>query len=205
MFASIMTSNLVFVSLAAVKADATLGQHCVTALVCYIAGAATGSAFAPPTGRKAQLGTRRLTALLVAEAVLLAAYGAWWAARGSLFAGWQQLALLGAATFAMGVQGAAARQLGDPDAGTTYVTGALTGMIAAVAAGRRPDAGAGLAIVGIVAGAAIGAGLLQTVPDLTPLVAVLGVAFVAGLSGMEYRRVQDSTRTSPGHTDALGS
>src|SRR5580698_4360162 len=73
-FASIMTSNLIFVSLAAVKGDASLAQHCVTALVCYVAGAGIGSVFVPPSGRESRLGTHRLSALLTAETVVLAGY-----------------------------------------------------------------------------------------------------------------------------------
>src|SRR5580698_6025630 len=70
-FASIMTSNLIFVSLAAVKADATLGQHCATALLGYVAGVGAGSALARPSGRQSRLGTRRLSILLSAEGILL--------------------------------------------------------------------------------------------------------------------------------------
>jgi uncharacterized membrane protein YoaK (UPF0700 family) len=184
-FASIMTSNLIFVSLAAVKADATLGRHCVAALLGYIGGVGAGSALAQPSGRESRLGSRRLSALLTAEALLLAVYAAWWVAQGAHPQGWQQLTLLGVVTFAMGLQGAAARELGDPDAGTTYMTGALTGMVATAVTGRRPDVGAAFAIAGILAGAAAGVGLLETVPDLTPFLAVAGVGFTAGLSWIE--------------------
>jgi uncharacterized membrane protein YoaK (UPF0700 family) len=187
-FASIMTSNLIFVSLSVVKADSTLGQHCATALVGYIAGVGAGSALAPPSSRESRLGSGRLSSLLTAETILLAVYGAWWVAAGARPDGWQQLALLGAVTFAMGLQGAVARELGDPDAGTTYMTGSLTGMIATAVNGRNPDAGAGFAILGILAGSAAGVGLLETFPDLTPFLAVAGVGFTAGLSWMEHHR-----------------
>jgi len=192
-FASIMTSNPIFVSLAAVKTDATLGRHFATALISNVAGVGAGSALARPSGRESRLGTRRLSILLSAEAVLLAVYGAWWVTEGARPEGWQQLILLGAATYAMGLQGGAARELGDPDAGTTYMTGALTGMVATAVTGRRPDTGAVFAIAGVLAGAAIGVGLLETVPDLTPLVAVFGVAFTAGLSWIEHHHTQDPT------------
>jgi hypothetical protein len=68
------------------------------------------------------------------------------------------------------------------------MTGALTGMVATAITGRRPDAGAALAIAGIVAGAAAGVGLLVSVPDLTPFLAVAGVAFTAGLSWNKLHR-----------------
>jgi uncharacterized membrane protein YoaK (UPF0700 family) len=106
-FASSMTSNLIFVSLAAVKADASLGQHCATALLGYVAGVGIGSVLAKPAGRESQLGGHRLSILFTAETVLLTAYAAWWSTEGARPNGWQQLILLGVVTFAMGVQGAA--------------------------------------------------------------------------------------------------
>jgi uncharacterized membrane protein YoaK (UPF0700 family) len=196
-FASIMTSNLIFFSLAVVRANVTLGQHCTTALVGYIAGVGAGSALAPPSGRESRLGSRRLSILLTAETILLAVYGTWWVAEGAEPQGWQQLALLGAVTFAMGLQDAAARELGDPDAGTTYMTGSLTGMIAATVTGRQPDAGAGFAILGILAGAAAGVGLLETFPDLAPFLAVSGLGFTAGLSWIEHHHSPDPSTAMP--------
>lgn len=77
----------------------------------------------PSCRRKSELGTRCLSVLLTAEAVVLAACSGWWAAEGARPEGWQQLALLGVMAFSMGLQSAATRSLGDPDAGTTYVTG----------------------------------------------------------------------------------
>ena len=113
-FASIMTSNLIFISLAAVKADATLAQHCAAALLSYVAGVGAGSALARPSGRESRLGTRRLTILLTAEAVVLAVYAAWWVAEGARPEGWQQLTVLGTVTFAMGLQAAAAPSWATP-------------------------------------------------------------------------------------------
>lgn len=188
LFASVMTSNLIFVSLAVVKAERALGVHCAVALVCYLAGVGAGTAFGRPSGHESRLGTVRLSLLLTAEAVLLAGYAAWWIGDGAHPAGWQQLTLLGAVTFAMGMQGAAARQLGAPEAGTTYLTGSLTGMVATVVTGRRPDAGALIAIGGILVGGAAGTALLESAPDVTPLLAVAGVGFTAAMSWQEYRR-----------------
>ncbi|HTW10413.1 MAG TPA: YoaK family protein [Acidimicrobiales bacterium] len=181
-FASVMTSNLVFVALAAVHAEAALGRHCATALVSYVMGAGAGSAAARPSGKVNRLGARRLSLLFTAEAGLLAVYAIWWVAAGARPQGWSQTSLLGAATFAMGLQSAAARDLGQPDAGTTYLTGTLTGLVAAVVTGRRPAVGAVISLFGLLAGAAMGAALLESVPDATPFLAVMGVALAAGSS-----------------------
>ena len=193
LFASVMTSNLIFVSLAVVKAERALAVHCAVALLCYIAGVATGTPFGRPSGHESRLGTTRLSLLLTAEAALLTAYAAWWITDGAHPTGWQQLTLLGAVTSAMGMQSAAARQLGAPEAGTTYLTGSLTGMVATITTGRRPDAGALLAIAGILAGAAAATALLETAPDLTPLLAVAGVAFTAAMSWHEPSPTSTST------------
>jgi uncharacterized membrane protein YoaK (UPF0700 family) len=123
--------------------------------------------------------------------LLLAVCAAWWTADGARPEGWQQLALLGALAFAMGLQGAAVRQLGDPDVGTTYMTGTLTAMITTAITGRRPDGSAAVAVAGILAGAAVGAGMLETAPDITPFVAVCGVAFTAWLSWNEHHHAPE--------------
>jgi uncharacterized membrane protein YoaK (UPF0700 family) len=186
-FASVMTSNLIFVGLAAVHAEAGLGRRCATALVSYAIGAGTGSAVAPPSGKVNRFGTRRLSLLLTGEAGLLAFYAIWWVTAGARPQGWQQMSLLGAATFAMGLQSAAAREFGEPNTGTTYLTGTLTGVVSTIVAGKRPDADAAISLVGIIAGAAAGVALLETVPDATPFLAVMAVAFTAGFSWAEHK------------------
>lgn len=195
-FASIMTSNLIFISLAAAKADATLAQHCAAALVSYITAVGAASALAPPTGRDSRLRRRRLGLLLTGEAVLLTGCAAWWTADGAHPESWQQLTLLGGVAFAMGLQSAATRELGDPNAGTTYMTGTLTTMVANAIAGHRPDPGAIFAMGGILAGAGIAIALLRTVPDITPFLAVAAVTFVAARSWREHRRTS-SRKAAP--------
>ena len=77
------------------------------------------------------------------------------------------------------------------------MTGTLTGMVSTAVTGRRPDAGAALAIAGILAGAAVAVGLLETYPDLTPFLAVAAVAFTAGLSWSEHNRTAAPTTAAP--------
>ncbi|HXW82485.1 MAG TPA: hypothetical protein VEJ84_23505, partial [Acidimicrobiales bacterium] len=95
---------------------------------------------------------------------------------------------------------------GDPQAGTTYLSGTLTGLIATVVAGRRPDAGAAISLTGIIAGAAAGVALLDTVPNATPFLAVLAVGLTAALSWKEHCGAPDryreaATLRSPARTD----
>ena len=82
----------------------------------------------------------------------------------------------------MGGQSAAARQLGNPNVGTTYLTGTLTSLVSSLAARRRPDPEAVAVILALIAGAAAGAGLLEAAPITTPLLAIAGVGTAVALS-----------------------
>ena len=70
-FASVMTSNLVFVGVAVVKTEAAFGARCAVAILSYIVGVGLGSAIAPPSGHENRLGTRPLSLLLTGELAVL--------------------------------------------------------------------------------------------------------------------------------------
>jgi uncharacterized membrane protein YoaK (UPF0700 family) len=181
-FASVMTSNLVFVGIAAVKTEGALGARCAIAILSYAVGVGVGSAVAPPSGPENRFGTRPLSLLLTGELALVAGYAIWWMALAGRPAGWAQLVLLGAVACAMGGQSAAARQLGNPNAGTTYLTGTLTSVASTLAARQRPDPEAIAVILALIVGAAGGVGLLDAAPIAAPLLALAGVGFTASLS-----------------------
>jgi uncharacterized membrane protein YoaK (UPF0700 family) len=181
-FASVMTSNLVFIAVAAATTDATLAAHSAAALAGFVVGVAAGSALVPPSGTQDRLGTRPLSVLLALECVLLAGVAAGWIGLGARPAGWQQVVLLAVAALAMGLQSAAARALGNPRAGTTYLTGTLTGIVSAIATGRRPDAVAVLCLCGLLVGAGIAAALLEGAPDATAVPPAVALVCVFALS-----------------------
>jgi uncharacterized membrane protein YoaK (UPF0700 family) len=187
-FASVMTSNLVFVGIAVVKTEAAFGARCAVAVLSYILGVGLGSAIAPPSGRENRLGTRPLSLLLTGELAVLVAYTIWWMAVDARPVGWARLALLGGIALSMGSQSAAARQLGSPDVGTTYLTGTLTSLVSSLAGRRRPDAESVVVLVALIAGAAAGAGLLEAAPITVPLLALAGVGSTAALSWRLARR-----------------
>jgi uncharacterized membrane protein YoaK (UPF0700 family) len=191
-FASVMTSNLIFVGVAVVKTEAAFGRRCAVAILSYIAGVAIGSAIAPPSGHENRLGTRPLSLLLTAELAVLIGYTVWWMASNGHPAGWTQLVLLGLLAVAMGGQSAAARQLGNPNAGTTYLTGTLTSLVTSLAGRRRPDPEAVAVIIALLAGAAAGAGLIEVAPVTVPLLALAGVGTTVALSWHVARRKTSS-------------
>ena len=181
-FASVMTSNLVFVGVAVVKTEAAFGARCAVAILSYIVGVGLGSAIAPPSGHENRLGTRPLSLLLTGELALLVAYTIWWMALDARPAGWTRLALLGVIALAMGSQSAATRQLGNPSAGTTYLTGTLTSVVSSLAGRRRPDAESVAVIIALLAGAGAGAALIDVAPITVPLLALAGVGTTVALS-----------------------
>jgi uncharacterized membrane protein YoaK (UPF0700 family) len=181
-FASVMTSNLVFVSIAAVKAEGAFGARCAVAILSFVVGVAIGSAIAQPSGLENRLGTRPLSLLLTGELAILVGYTIWWMIVGGHPKGWTQLVLLGIVAATMGGQSAAARQLGNPNASTTYLTGTVTSLAGSVALRQRPDPEAVAVILALLAGAAAGVGLLEAAPITVPLLALAGVGTTAALS-----------------------
>jgi uncharacterized membrane protein YoaK (UPF0700 family) len=181
-FASVMTSNLVFVGVAVVKTEAAFGARCAVAILSYIVGVGLGSVIAPPSGHESRLGTRPLSLLLTGELALLVAYTIWWMALDASPAGWTRLALLGLIALAMGSQSAATRQLGNPNAGTTYLTGTLTSVVSSLAGRRRPDAESVAVLIALLVGAGAGAALLDAAPITVPLLALVGVGTTVALS-----------------------
>ena len=187
-FASVMTSNLVFIGFAVVKTEAAFGARCAVAILSYFVGVGLGSAVAPPSGRENRLGARPLSLLLTGELAVLVGFTIWWMAVDARPVGWTRLVLLGAIALAMGGQSAAARQLGNPDVGTTYLTGTVTSLASSLARRRRPDAESVAVLVALIAGAAAGAGLLEAAPITVPLLALAGVGTTVALSWRLARR-----------------
>ena len=181
-FASVMTSNLVFVGVAVVKTEAAFGVRCAVAILSYIVGVGLGSAIAPPSGRENRLGARPLSLLLTGELVILVGYAIWWMALDARPVGWARLALLGGIALAMGGQSAAARQLGNPNAGTTYLTGTLTSLVSTLSARRRPDPESIAVLVALLVGAGAAAALIDAAPVTVPLLALAGVGTAVALS-----------------------
>jgi uncharacterized membrane protein YoaK (UPF0700 family) len=181
-FASVMTSNLIFVSVAIVKTEAAFGTRCAVAILSYVAGVAVGSAIAQPSGHENRLGTRPLSLLLTGEWMILVGYAIWWMTIGGQPKGLTQIVLLGVIACAMGAQSAAARQLGNPNASTTYLTGTLTSLVSSLAGRQRPDPEAVAVILALLAGAAAGVALIEAAPLTVPLLALAGVGAAAALS-----------------------
>jgi uncharacterized membrane protein YoaK (UPF0700 family) len=203
-FASVMTSNMVLVAVAVVLKDGDLGFRCAVALAGYIAGVGVAALVAARPSSRSGLGAGQFTGLLAGEAALLAGFSAGWMATGGHPGGGTQIGLLAIVTVGMGAQSVAAEALGDPKAGTTFLTGTLTGLVSSLVWSRGTagaDRAAITALLALVTGAAASVGLLEVVPSAAPVLALCAVVATASLSGLvagRRRGVPNEPRSSLG-------
>ena len=161
-FTANMTGNVVFLGFAAAGAPGLSAIRSTTALVAFFAGAALGGRMAA----RLQPGPlhRWTGAAFALEAVLLFAAAAAAVGGGSeLTSAAPRAAVIVLTGLAMGVRNATVRKLAVPDLTTTVLTLTITGLGAEsrLAGGTSPNrARRASSVVAMLAGAAIGAGLL---------------------------------------------
>ena len=183
-FTSVVTGNLIIVGRAVGTSSLTPAVHVVMSVAGYILGVAAGSRLRVRLARTRPQAPwpQAATLVLAAEWVLLAAVNVAWVSWGGAPPAAGTDALLVAAAIALGMQGAAARAIaGNPS--TTYMTGALTALVEALATGgrRSADASAALGLLGLVVGAACSAVLVTRARPaalLPPLASLLVVVVV---------------------------
>lgn len=186
-FASVMTSNIVFLGLAAARQSSTLAWHAAVSFAGYVVGVAFGSRLARTGQRRAGHGempwSRWIAAALIAETAVFVVFTVGWEVTGTKPAGAAQLFLIAVATVAMGIQSAVVAVMGIAGVSTTYLTGTLTSMIDGIASGPGRDRNARrlAVILALAAGAGLSGLLIATVPSAVPaiplavLLGVLGV------------------------------
>ena len=188
-FTSVITGNLIFVGRAIGTSSLNPALHAVMAVAGYVAGVAAGARLRLLFDRRAAQAAwpqvawpRAATLVFVVESAVLAAINIAWICYNSAPPGAATDLLLVAAALSLGMQGAAARAIeGNPS--TTYMTGALTALIEALATGRHrsADASAVVGLIALVAGAACSAVLVQhasrvaLLPPLAALLLVVGI------------------------------
>jgi uncharacterized membrane protein YoaK (UPF0700 family) len=186
-FTSVITGNLVLLGLAVARASAGLAEHAAVSVGAYVLGVAIGArviALAPRPGRGAAADEDwppAVTAALGIEFALLAVLAAGWELAGTRPAGAGQYLLLADAAAAMGVQGAAVRGLGRGDFSTTYLTGQLTGLIAAlVTPGKRdwPGWRQPGPLLALAAGGLISGVLIANAPAAVPVIILMPLCLV---------------------------
>jgi uncharacterized membrane protein YoaK (UPF0700 family) len=206
-FTSVITGNLIFVGRAAGTTSLTPALDAVTAILGYMLGVAAGARLAhavggpkPPSGWPA-----RATTVLVAEAAVLLAVNVAWVAYRTQPPSGATYVMLAAAALALGMQGAAARAI-DGAPSTTYMTGALTTLIEALATGRHRalDVSAVFGLPALIVGAAVGAVLVQHARYFALLPALIAVLLVIAVKRRHHRGERVETDPSEAETDSAG-
>jgi uncharacterized membrane protein YoaK (UPF0700 family) len=205
-FASVMTSNIVFLGLAAARQSATLAEHAAVSFAGYVAGVAAASRMARMghlgrLGRRDAAGTRTwsagIAAALVAETGVFVIFTIGWTVTGTKPAGGAQLLLLAVATVAMGMQSAVVVAMGIAGVSTTYMTGTLTILIEALAnpdRQKRPSGRQIIVLLALVAGAGLSGLMLATVPSAVP---VIPFAVLFGVIGIGTGLLRPRRRRAP--------
>jgi uncharacterized membrane protein YoaK (UPF0700 family) len=181
-FASVMTGNIVLWGLAAARGSLSLLSHATVSLAGYTIGVIGGTRIAYGLrARKDEEGAvwpHHVTWALRAELVLLAAFTVGWEVSGGRPAGWVQYCLLAVASAAMGVQAAAARDMGLIEVTTTYLTGTLTALVSSLArpGQQAPHLSRRFGVLfGLAAGASLSGLLIATAADAMPALPLAAV------------------------------
>jgi uncharacterized membrane protein YoaK (UPF0700 family) len=197
-FASVMTSNIVFLGLAAARHSGTLAVHAVVSFAGYVAGVTIASRLArhPARSTPGLPWTRWVMAALAVEAAFLTAFTIGWEVTGARPAGGTQLVLIALATMAMGMQSAVVVVLNISGVATTYLTGTLTTLIDSVASPgeargtakwREANARRALVLLALVVGALLAGLLVSGAPSAVPAIPLAALAIVLLIGATHLR------------------
>jgi uncharacterized membrane protein YoaK (UPF0700 family) len=195
-FASVMTGNLVVLGFAVERLSGILAAHTAVAFAGYVVGVAAGTRLVP-AGRLPRWRMHRAVPALLVELVLMAGFTVGWELTGTRPNGSSQLALLAVAAAAMGTQSAAARALSSR-VSTTYLTGTLTTVVAALVTGGAKSIQwrEAAQILALAAGAAAGGLVLATAPVALPALPIVAIVLVIGvIEGLERSSGGDQRQT----------
>jgi len=184
-----MTGNLVLLGIAIGQGQLAGSLRAVIAFAGFAIGVVVGVRITART-EAATVWPHTATLALLAEGSLLLGLLAGWEITGDRPAPVALDTLIALSAGAMGLQTAAARRLGVLGVTTTFVTGMLTGLIAALvtAGSGRSQLGLWAVTLGVlVIGAAVGAAVFTVWRPGAPLVAVLLVGLVLGAATWSTR------------------
>src|SRR4051794_30878382 len=176
-FTSVMTGNMILLGIAVPTEDGSLALRSALAIVLFMVGSFVGARVAGTPRAEDSVWPRPVSgALGVQLLLLLVLAGGWWATAGRP-SGLVQPFLLGLAAVALGLQSSAILRFGVSGLSTTYMTGTLTTLVAALAHGRHPPnvLPSAQIITGLVVGAGAAAVLIAHAPLVVPLLELIPV------------------------------
>jgi len=173
-----MTGNLVLFGIGIGRRQGSLVAHAGIAVAAYGMGVLAASRVCPDDAGAARAWAQRARWALGAELALLAGVAVAWLASSGRPSSAAGLVTLAMAALAMGAQSAVVRAAPARLPSTTYLTGALTDLVAALGRGRglgthRPAA---VSLTSVVAGAGLTALLVAELRPGAPFVALVAVA-----------------------------
>jgi uncharacterized membrane protein YoaK (UPF0700 family) len=189
-FASIVTGNLVVAGLGLAHADLAPVLHATTAVAGFVSGVAVGTRATRSSQGHPSPWPPGVTRVLLAELLVLCGFAIGWVATSAAPTGPAQLGVLATAAVAMGLQTAAIRRVGVPLA-TTYLTGAMTGVVAGLAGAPRArwDRAAVASLLAAIGGAITGGIVLSTIPAAMPLFTLAPLGVVVTAAARQHRSV----------------
>ena len=181
-FSSVITGNLVLLGIAAGTDGSALAVRAGVALAGYSAGVVLGAPIAARRDDNGHTWPRRVTITLAVELAILVAFSIGWELAGGHPEGNTQLPLVALLAAAMGMQGAAVRQLGQMS--STYMTSTLTAALAALTTRSKVE---GLprsfgVLTAIVIGAVAGGAVVKLAPVWLPALVLVPLGLVVALS-----------------------
>jgi uncharacterized membrane protein YoaK (UPF0700 family) len=188
-FTSVMTGNMVFLGIATASRDGSIALHTGVAFLAYVVGSFLGARVAGHADGPEHLWPRPVVWALSLELALMAVFAVWWeAAHGAPHTA-TAYALLALNAAALGVQSAAVLRFGISGLSTTYLTGTLTQFIAGLTKrGAGLQARSGLILLGLIAGAALGALVALHAPLIAPVVPVGALLVVVVGAYLSFHR-----------------
>lgn len=192
-FTSVMTGNMVLFGIGLAHGDTTVLVLTAAAIASFVTGAAVGARVAgSPVAGDSYWPTAVTRSLAIEFMLFLVFAGAWWAL-GSAPSSAALLPLLALNAAALGLQSSAIQRFGVSGLSTTYLTGTLTNVVIRMVSGRRlaEVAHSLWILLGLIAGAAVGALLVRQAPVAVPLIQ-LGTTGVALCVVMFAKRLQET-------------
>jgi uncharacterized membrane protein YoaK (UPF0700 family) len=212
-FASVMTSNIVFLGLAAARHSSSLALHAAVSFAGYATGVLAGSRLALRPARAGAAGpadatdsagsdgggswTPWVVATLGAEAAVLIGFTVGWEVTGTHPSGGSEFLLIALATVAMGLQSAVVVVLDISGVGTTYLTGTLTSLLDSLASPgeergtakrRQANLRRAFALSALVVGALLAGLLISAAPAAVPAIPLAALAAVLTVGITRLRR-----------------
>lgn len=191
-FTSVMTGNMIFLGAGIATRNDGGALRALIAICAFMAGAFVGARIAGRAQAGDPCWPRAVSVALGAELILLLGFSAGWWLSGAEPNARMQLILLTADGLALGLQSSANLRFGLQGLSTTYMTGTLTSVMSALAAGRHPkNLVSSAQILVTVVGGGLTAALVHThAPAAIPLLQIGPILVV--IFAARTIRVQDT-------------